>query len=144
MVDSNGGYGCFASVWSFTEAPRTSEPPSGTQDISEVSVIPEMKEQEVRSGKEKKSGRHRRRRVQGRKIKRRRSKIAPLRITFDSRTDVEPFLKGPWPMTFNLNTFLLARNYVSLIPSLLINCLVMRYTFEKRKKRKEEEHPKMI
>lgn len=121
MVDSDGGYGCFASVRSFAEAPRASEPPSGTQDISEVSVIPEMKEQEVRSGKEKKSRRHRRRRVQGREVKRRRGKITPSRITLDRRTDVEPFLKDPRPMTFNLDTFLLAtvfllsRHYLSVV-----------------------------
>lgn len=43
MVDSDDGYGCFASVWSFAETPRASEPPSGAQDISEASVIPEMR-----------------------------------------------------------------------------------------------------
>lgn len=55
MVDSDGGYGCFASVRSFAEAPRASEPPSGAQDISEASVIPEMREREVGSREEKKS-----------------------------------------------------------------------------------------
>lgn len=56
MVDSDDGYGCFASVRSFAEAPRASESPSGAQDISEASVIPEMREREVGSRKRKRGG----------------------------------------------------------------------------------------
>lgn len=56
MVDSDGGYSCFASVRSFAEAPRAYELPSGAQDISEASVIPEMREREVGSRKERRVG----------------------------------------------------------------------------------------
>jgi len=54
MVDSGGGYGCFASVHSLVEAPRERERKPANhlraQDISEVSVIPETR---GRIGKEK-------------------------------------------------------------------------------------------
>lgn len=71
---------------------RANELPSGAQDISEASVIPEMREREVGSRKEKKSRRRywkRRRRAQGRKVKRRRGRIAPSRIALDERADAE-------------------------------------------------------
>jgi hypothetical protein len=54
MVDSGGGYGCFASVRSLVEAPREREREPRNhlraQNISEVSVIPETR---GRIGKEK-------------------------------------------------------------------------------------------
>lgn len=70
------------------------------QDISEASVIP-ADERSDRGGKGERSGiqgekgrrgerhRRRRRRVQGRKVKRRRGRIAPSRIALDGRTDGE-------------------------------------------------------
>lgn len=51
MVDSDGGYGCFASIRSLKHRERV-KLPSGALDISEASVIPEMREREVRKGKE--------------------------------------------------------------------------------------------
>lgn len=93
MVDSDGGYGCFASVRSFAEAPRASESPSGAQDISEASVIPEMREREVGSGKRKRGvggGTEEGEEEESKdERKRRRESRACRGIALDGRTDAE-------------------------------------------------------
>lgn len=88
---------------------RASQPPSGAQDISEASVIPEMREREVGSREEKKSTgqalkkKKKSPRTKGKAKKRR---VAPLRIALDGRADAErAFLRDPRPVTSYLDTF---------------------------------------